>query len=302
MADINIGQFSEAFNNKADTDMSNVTQEGWDIVQEKIDASGGDVITATNNTGSAITEGVKVWLNGSSAVSLYSTQTVLDMTKSQTPTLDSDYIASGFTKNNQGFIGPFIVPFDTADSWELCFKINLISLGSSNKVFFCSCTSTSGMLPLLQKAGVILFTQSGVPTLRGVYSSSSSAYDFQCACQNSMTEVTWEWVKAGFTGSKYYIAQSSDGETWTQGEEFTSSTKCALPASEFSLGASFNSSGYYFNYGAIDLKEVYMIINGVKTWIPVVRRTNVDENTITGIAKENIASGSAGQVETILPE
>lgn len=62
MADINIGKFSEAFNNKADIDMSNVTQEGWDIVQDKLTYHGADIITATNNTSSAISTGDKVWV------------------------------------------------------------------------------------------------------------------------------------------------------------------------------------------------------------------------------------------------
>lgn len=66
MADINIGQFSEAFNNKVDIDMGNVNQEGWDIVQEKLNYHGVNVVTATNNTGSSIKAGDKVWINKSS--------------------------------------------------------------------------------------------------------------------------------------------------------------------------------------------------------------------------------------------
>lgn len=66
MADINIGQFSEAFNNKADIDLQNITSEGWNTVQEKIDASGGeggDTITAVNKTGASILNNQKVWIN-----------------------------------------------------------------------------------------------------------------------------------------------------------------------------------------------------------------------------------------------
>ena len=274
-----------------------------------ISGGSGDVITATNNTGSAITSGEKVWLNESggnyNTVDFYSSQKNLCFGQIGTPTIDSDYIASGFN-NSIGFVGPFAFPFGTADSWEIGFKVKTSYIpggtGINYQIFFASSTPTSGLLDIMQKSGGIIFIYpSGHVFLQGAYSSSSDAPDVSIRTTNMMTVNTWEYIKVGFTGTKYYIAQSSDGVNWTQGDEFSSTTKLYQPTYSFSLGATFSSSGYAFNNGSIDLKEGYIIVNGVKTWIPIIQSANVDENSLTGYAQENIASGSTGDVLTLLP-
>lgn len=272
---------------------------------DTISGGGGDVVTATNNTGNQILAGDKVWIEkNDSSYSLEnfdSSPAYGNFVKKGTCSVDTNYIASSFNSNS-GIVGLFAFPFSTAENWEIVTKINSPSVSSAEqKIFFASNVSVSGGLPILQNSGATLGVYNNKVIFQGVYSSSSNTPDVDLYT-NQITINSWEYIKVEYTGSEYNIYQSSDNVTWVKGGSYTptASSKLYQPSNNFILGTSMSSSGYVYT-GSIDLKETYIVINGKKYWSAVENVKNVTQDSLTGYAQENIASGSTGDVLTLLP-
>lgn len=97
------------------------------------------------------------------------------------------------------------------------------------------------------------------------------------------------WVKVVVSGTTQTFYYSTDGVVYTQCYTGT------FPASTFNIEqvGYRASSGYY--YGSIDLKGMYLKNTSDNTvWYAMA------DNSFTGFADENIASGTAGDVRAIL--
>jgi hypothetical protein len=97
-----------------------------------------------------------------------------------------------------------------------------------------------------------------------------------------------------FTGSEYKVDYSTDNINWINVYQNTSSVVCR--SSNIIVIGTAASESYRSEYfrGSVDLSETYIKINGAYLWDP--RGISITEDTLTGYAKENIASGSTGLV------
>jgi hypothetical protein len=58
----------------------------------------------------------------------------------------------------------------------------------------------------------------------------------------------------------------------------------------------------FYYHSTINLAKSYIKLDGKIWWIGAVSKTNINENTLTGVANETIANGSSGVVNTVLGE
>lgn len=118
----------------------------------------------------------------------------------------------------------------------------------------------------------------------------------------AQTNTTY-WLKFGWTGSQYYLEYSLDRITYTR--DITAPFNTQMTGNIPTFGIVYGQTGRYdysllpFN-GSIDFSETSIKINNGNEWKGYY--SYITENTLTGVAKENIASGSTGRIETILPE
>lgn len=134
-------------------------------------------------------------------------------------------------------------------------------------------------------------------------SSNSTSWDIGWQDSSSALNANTDyWVKLKFTGSKYSLELSTDGTTFSEVSSITSSTPIYQPTSYSSnsnirIGAV--AEGTYNRYwqGEIDISETYIDIAGVRWFTGGEAVLNVNDNTLTGIASENIAIGSTGDVK-----
>ena len=101
-----------------------------------------------------------------------------------------------------------------------------------------------------------------------------------------------------FTGYEYKVDYSTDNINWINIYQNTTSVACR--SSDFIIIGTAAAASYRSEYfrGAVDLSETYIKINDEIVWNP--RAIQISENTLTGFAQENIASGSSGTVKTVL--
>lgn len=280
---------------------------------DTISGGGGDVVTATNNTGSAISTGDKVWLNensGSYSIDSFSgTQRYYGIQTVGSNIVDySTLIASNFSRANALNFSS-ILPLGTADTWEFYTSIDPRSFPESNRYQFILNNSTYGYsYETLRIGGLYLFFygQSQQLTMGVCYDSSGTNTQEVTTTRSFGTMSSFADIKCEFTGTEYNIYSKRSGETsWTLEGTISSSTKIFQQTAPFRLGSANNDSSNYGDgmpfYGQIDLQKTYFKINGQDNWKAVYQAPNVYENTLTGYAQEIIASGSTGDVLTLLP-
>lgn len=266
-------------------------------------STGGDVLTATNNTGAAITAGEKVWINESSGSysidSFDSDNTFIESYgKLSSTTISSSHIAT-ISSDKNGIIAPIVFPFSTANTWEFVTRIKPSSSLSSQSfgVFFCADYASTGILECLTRSGAFMYVQNGQTVI--FQGSAGSQVDWGVGI--GLSGYDWVYLKGEFTGSEYKLSTSTDGITWSAPQTTTSSVICAQPTEAIRIGSPNYLDSYSYK-GDIDLTKTYLKVNDEIVWQAVNPKTNVTTDSLTGVAKENIASGSTGQVETILLE
>lgn len=244
-------------------------------------SGGGDIITATNNTGSVISAGDKVWIEKVSnrynivkygaSISLLNNIDIVGK-----PTISSDCVVSGFTSGNylQGSSSETIDGFDTLHCTSI-IKFNTGTLYSNNSFIF-----EPNFCPGLQLSKSLLYWNGS--SLMGILSPQAN---------------TDYWIKTEVLGTTVNFYYSLDGETYTFAQTGTVS---GMSSNNFIL---LNKIGYAswvarsFG-GTIDLKELKVFNeNGTLVW-KAIR----DDNIFTGITTEDIAVNGSGQVKTVLPE
>lgn len=254
-----------------------------------IPTGGGDTVTATNATGSAITAGDKVWLqkeNGSWKIKNFYSDEVNFVNHYVSIT---NKIASGFDSNHYMYLKETFSP--GSSPWEVVFKFKPSSLHTGSLMTKMSGAPYYGFRLNLINDGHMYYIVSD-----GQY----SATPFEGEGSGSYVVNAWNWVKVEFTGSAYNAYLSTDGVNWTLDLTVTSSTPIYAYTAQTNIGYFPDGSPVCWLQGEMDLSECYININGYRFWSPFYE-TSSDNNWQTGVALENIASNATGDVETILP-
>lgn len=254
-----------------------------------------DTITATNNTGSKISNGEKVWINPItlSGSTVYSVENFIGNIPNfinQGNVTISNKIASNFSSSRYLYTYSSIA-INQLSRWEAFVKFKTTNV-STTQLFY-GIDGFSFLFGIDGNTGKCIFYASNSNTYWNIANGLKG---------NTVLQTNTDYyVKIEFTGSAYNIYLSATGAF--SGEEsteitLTSSSKCA--SGVMYLGIQKLSTVYYSPLiGSIDLSETYFKSNGY-TWTAYL--PNVSRGSITGIAKEVITSGSAGSVLTVLGE
>lgn len=219
-------------------------------------SSGGDVVTATNSTGSSIASGDKVFIDNKP---VYNN----NFNIVGSPYIDYDAgVVSGFTTGDylqlsEGFSG-------TTAPWEIKTACMITRTASSDRVVFSSMAGTGGVF-----AGVTI----GINTSNQFYLQlglTTSSYDTITASFTVVANTKY-YLKASWSGSVYTFSYSTDDVTYTTIGTYSSST-AIYSASVTRLGAYGNSVDRIFVSGSIYLSETYIKVDGVNWWVPTMTR------------------------------
>lgn len=235
-----------------------------------------DIITATNNTGSAISAGDKVWINennGSYSIDSFNAGTI-NCTVVGSPFFYKGAVTS-FSRGN----------YLTASS-------SLCEIGNTFYYHFRTGATPSSVIRLytLETFDALLENSSTRNLL--VYSWSTQQFTTLMTVSNN----TEYWLRVRTSAGQRSYAISTDGTTYGAETVITDTTYGPQPSGTFYWGC--NSNNEFWN-GYIYLEDCFITnSNGIEIWRAY--EPNVNKNTLTGYAKENIASGSTGDVKTVL--
>ena len=245
--------------------------------------SGGEIVTATNNTGAAIAKDSKVWVNTKE----------LQATKIGSVAVNSSFTASNFSSDSYV---KYVKSFDFSKAWEFKCKVfrNDVSYAADTAAFVYS--AQDGSNESLYTAGF------------GLFLGTSFTFNFrdgggnQLIAGGTVNVNTTYWIRCGWTGTEYYMDYSTDGTNYTSVGTFQSSSAITQTNTNIVIGASLWIPSFNWK-GTIDLKEISMTIDDEVVWKGVAdispRLDDVDDTniyTVTGVATENIAANGTGDV------
>lgn len=263
----------------------------------------GNIINAINNTGSTISTNDKVFI---APLSIPQSGANYEIIKPKT----TDSIGLGFyTKgdvalnltnkyaNNFGYNNYLEIPkvFNYTHPWEfqICFQTpsyidsGWISIFAGNGNIY----ENSGLIVQLYQSKITVIITYGDNNDRIV---DLTNYE--------VSPNTTYYVKVIWTGTQYIVKYSTDGSTWVEdvNSPITSSVQPVQNSSSMRIG-NFNNDSY-FSGGFVYIDKTYMISNGEIVWQAMYDGTwsNIGKDIVTGVASENISSGSVGNVSTIL--
>lgn len=241
-----------------------------------------DMITVTNTTGAAINKDAKVWINkvGNAYSAVNFATTSEDFTAEGSLTIDSNGIASGFSASNYIYVGKPLV-----NSTQITTKAYITDFSTYNI-----------LINSLQSEYSSLYIEPNTQCY-SLFDGGHSAY---VAGTTPLQTNKWYWFGYRTVGTTHYgyvledngytIDTLPDISNWSL--EWTTSYNI-FNGDYFNIGSSPSVSQYVS--GMIDLKNTKIDTNGL-IWTPFVTSVNVNENSITGIAAENIASSATGNV------
>ena len=230
---------------------------GKNAVVPAITVSGGEVtsvITATNNTGSAISEGDKVWINQEDGntyelVNYYSS--VPNFNTVGSPTITNG-VASGFSNDDYLQLPQAFNPGN--NPWEIKVKFSTDNSSTDRGILQCSSDSST-------RWGVVLLLSSNW-TLWFAVSTDGANWNFSEDTTQTLQPNSTYYVKIGWTGTEYYLNLSSDNETYEQCISIESTSHIYG-----SLGHTRLGSYYIYPYtSSIDLNDCYIKINNEIWW------------------------------------
>lgn len=260
---------------------------------------GGDTITATNTTGALVANGSKVWINKSgntySIVNYYGDVPNFLLTNpTVSPVIINNKVASNFD------------PWDYIQFYKRIYSTNLYSDVSINsmEVIFKVHTPTNDNWT--SNGRIINGITSSYDNFALEFNQESGAH-FQFIEQGANVNVapanllsdTDYWLKITYDGTNLVGSYSTDGVNYT-----TYDTAQVQPSDirsfpdAFAIGNRYNREDVTVWNGAIDLSKSYIKINGLDFWRPYL--CSVNQESFTGIAKEDIAVSSSGEVSTVL--
>lgn len=146
-----------------------------------------------------------------------------------------------------------LMPFNPGNqTWEL--QTRVLYKFTRYSQLFRSCdangSETFGVTAQMDNAG-----------LRFVYSINGTSWVSATGIQIAYTTDTWNWLKVGWNGRRYYHQQSLDGETWT---EKTSSNVNPIHPGDYILFGSTESNRY--SQSTWDLNNTQILIGGKVRW------------------------------------
>lgn len=204
-------------------------------------------------------------------------------------------IASGFNSNS--YIHTQSVFSPENNPWEMVFKVTYNTSGI-NYQRLCGALNNTSLSQIAIGAGSDVNHK-----LITWISSNNTSWNIASGVQGNSVLVNGQvyWIKAEFTGTNYIISLSTDGVTYNEEINISSSETIKNNNSFFIIGNA-ELSGYWS--GSIDLSETYIKINNEIWWQPNIVQTydydwifTKDENwTYTGLTN----LGKKG--ELIVPE
>lgn len=255
-------------------------------ILEASEGGSGRTISCLNKSGNAIAKGNKVWVekDGSNYNIINYYGSISNFNTNGFPTINNGII-NGFSTSD--FITPILNPkfavMAHSNPWEIKSKINLTELNYFSSIF--------GGDP-----GTYLPDLCVTPNNVLGMNLASNTYDYDIAVVTGSTVLSTNtdyWVNFGWTGTVYYAKLSTDDITYTSEISLDSTVGIYNIGSDLRLG--FRAGNYF--HGSIDLKETYIKINDMMWWTPYA--SNITKNMQTGIADENIAINSSGNVKVL---
>lgn len=271
--------------------------------------TGGDTISAINNTGAAITSGDKVFIaplatpqSGANYelikpkiatnpffgfLSVYTPQ----YTGYLTVDLTSKYV-SGFSTYNYCTV-PLV--FDYSQPWEFTTSFSLTSTNGVQFLLFSDGSS-------YDESGLIIYISDGNMGVQMYYDDNGTQtelHDFDNAIPSLSANTTY-YLKTGWTGTEYYVKYSTDGTTWIENESrYSSQETVSQTVNAMRLGARYNRDQSLS--GKIYMDKTYMTSGDTIQWqMYSDGASNLGSDILTGTASDSIASGSVGEVVTVL--
>lgn len=245
-----------------------------------------DIVASTNNTGSAISEGNKVWINKSgNDYSLIPYSSNVDNFEAN-GSVNINYetgIVNNFSSDNYLLVNDTFSP--AGNSWEVTTKIKTGNDLNSEQSAFDFLGTSSGFRIGLVNPGIATKKWQFLVMRNGSFINTTNHYGTYTVQENSIY-----WLKAGYDGSTYYLKYSLDGIDYVNDVSYTSNQSIGQDCN-ISVG---NAPVWD---GEVDLSQSYINIAGMRWWTPFTQETNITENTMTGIAAENIAIDGTGDVE-----
>ena len=268
---------------------------------------GGDTITAINNTGSAITSGDKVYIAPLATPQSGANYEIVPIKTTDSLglgfyTIGEDYYpipeinltdksATNFTQYSY-----LQVPkvFDYTQPWEFNICLETGSSVSGEQYIYFGSTTTFGDFGLMIQTYEDKFYIDLYNIINGGRITTFHTY--------SIAANTVYYIRVGWNGTEYYAQYSTNGTDWTSDTPVTSSVQVYQNCPYMRIGSRPNNYGYF--QGSVFLDKTYFISNGELVWQAMYDGTwtNIGKDVVTGIATESIASGSVGEVTTLLGE
>ena len=253
----------------------------------------GDVIAATNTTGSAISNGDKVWIEPSGnnynlinfRSALYNNFTVVGR-----PTVDaSTGVVSNFGNYDYLTLPQSLNPANSP--WEVKSKFTTSYDVNSAQGVFQTITAYSDD----GQYGICFMILEG--KLDFSISTDGTSWLFDTRGTHTLSTHTTYWVKFGWTGTEYYVDYSTDGTNYIR-DVTENSTTPVFSLSNYTLLGIYSWAGRDNFRGTLDLSQTYIEVNNLIWWDP--KGVQITEYTLTGFAQENIDNSASGKVKTVL--
>lgn len=164
-------------------------------------------------------------------------------------------IISGFTDTSAMTIGNALDGLNTADNFEMVFKVTTgDDISSQQYVFLGRGTAARDVV-------IFLYNSRWVMQL----SSNGTDYDiYDGLSYETPSPNTTYWLKLKFLGTRYVLSVSEDGDSFKGIISVNSSTKVVYN-NEHHFGAVNEVTNWYWR-GSIDLSGCYVNINGNRVW------------------------------------
>lgn len=172
-----------------------------------------------------------------------------------TPVINGDII-SGFTDDTPMTIGNVLDELNTANSFEMVFKVKTGSDISSQQYVFL------GHGTLARDVVIFLYNSRWALQL----SSNGNDYDIynSLSYETPLPNTTY-WLKLKFLGTRYVLSVSTDGDSFKGIIAVNSSTKVVYNG-EHHFGAVYGDAVDWYWRGSIDLSGCYVNINKNRVW------------------------------------
>lgn len=173
-------------------------------------------------------------------------------TKVGSPTI-VDNVASGFENATNYLTIGTVIPFATANDWEIktAFRLERTSEEVISQIFdFTSANNGVSLYYRKDIEKIFVGIGDGTNTILSDYSYTPQLN-------------TWYFVKISFNGSEYKYEISTDNNNWQTVKTVTSSVKTANTTAYYqSIGVSRRYSSERAFPGGIDLNQTYIKVNG----------------------------------------